>query len=922
MKTSLLTRPGLMALVWATSAFAAHAQTPPETGADKAKDDVAEVVVTGIKRSNLKAINSKLGYRGVSDVVSANEVQALPDLTIVEALRRVPGLAALPTTDNEHPRDEAATPVIRGLGAAYNNVTVDGMPLASPGTPNANLGSNGRGVRLDLLPSSMISEMRVIKTFGADLDPNAIGGAVDLRTRSAFERGGKPFLTAEASLGGANDVGKPNDQERIGVRLVSTGSLTFGSAKQFGVVVSANYQKLETFTNTHMTTDTVHYGFYNSAGVLQSGTNLGSGIGVPQQDKYWYVQNSRERAGLTTKLEGRFSDSFYAFATLGYYRFRDTMERNELLIDPRNRGTVQNLTPTSGRYPAATIEVGYSVQKMTNATAMVQGGFDWTLPDDQLLSGRVSLSRATYREPISMVKFITGLTYNAPGVGTTITPLPSLGFSYDTSGLNASFDVDPAVFYNLNNYQGFYYRPNYKRSASNNVNSVKLDYSRHLGRDDQGFGFGAGVTYTESQVEYNVYRDEYTPNNTLTSPLTLASVTGQNGAPLMYSNGNLNLLTIDPQRAWAAFYSHAASEFTRTNQDTFSNQDNFDLTEKNAGLYGLVAYNADRLRTQFGLRYDSVDLDSAGRQRINGVWKDRKANSSYDFVLPSALISYDLTDRIDVRFGASQTIGRPSYDAYAARSAINFVASTDQGNPNATGVTVTLGNPDIKPRLSNNVDLAFNWKLNNRDGGLVSVALFNKDIQDEIFSSTSFGYTYEGVTYVNAAVSRPINATSASVRGVELAATMNSLEQLHPILRPVGFSTNWSVMEGSMDVLLANGTQRRLKGLVGQSNSIVNASVFYSHDGLELRAAYNKQGKALRSIVPDVFWQDMYWAPREQIDLQASYKVRNGVTVFAQASNIGHERMTSLTGPGKNLLKDTYSVPTIYWVGVRFTPSF
>ena len=51
-----------------------------------------------------------------------------------ETLRRMPGLAVLPTLDNEHPRDETATPVVRGLGAAYNNVTIDGSPIASPGS--------------------------------------------------------------------------------------------------------------------------------------------------------------------------------------------------------------------------------------------------------------------------------------------------------------------------------------------------------------------------------------------------------------------------------------------------------------------------------------------------------------------------------------------------------------------------------------------------------------------------------------------------------------------------------------------------------------------------------------------------------------------------------------------------------------------
>ncbi|MEB1632548.1 TonB-dependent receptor plug domain-containing protein, partial [Xanthomonas campestris pv. campestris] len=128
--------------------------------------------VTGVRRANAAAVESKRAATNITDVISATDVRALPDSTIVEALRRVPGLSVLPATDNEHPRDEAATPVLRGLGPSYNNVTIDGLTIASPGTPNGTLGSITRGVRLDLLPASMVSELQVVKTFTADLDPN------------------------------------------------------------------------------------------------------------------------------------------------------------------------------------------------------------------------------------------------------------------------------------------------------------------------------------------------------------------------------------------------------------------------------------------------------------------------------------------------------------------------------------------------------------------------------------------------------------------------------------------------------------------------------------------------------------------------------------------------------------------------------
>jgi outer membrane receptor protein involved in Fe transport len=125
-----------------------------------------------------------------------------------------------------------------------------------------------------------------------------------------------------------------------------------------------------------------------------------------------------------------------------------------------------------------------------------------------------------------------------------------------------------------------------------------------------------------------------------------------------------------------------------------------------------------------------------------------------------------------------------------------------------------------------------------------------------------------------------------------------------------------------MAVRKADGSIRQLDRLVGQPDQTRNLTVFYSGHGIELRAAYNYQGKALRSIVPDIAWQDLYWAPRAQIDLQASYKLSRELTLFGQLQNLHRSRMTSYTGPAQNLLKDTYSVPMVAWIGLRYTPNF
>lgn len=342
-----------------------------------------------------------------------------------------------------------------------------------------------------------------------------------------------------------------------------------------------------------------------------------------------------------------------------------------------------------------------------------------------------------------------------------------------------------------------------------------------------------------------------------------------------------------------------------------------------AGAYALAGYRSDVFTAEAGLRLDHTDQDTVGRLRTARGFRPFATSSKYTYVLPSAIATWHATPQIDLRFGASQTIGRPAYDSYAARTSIGFRNAQDEGNPNATDVSVTIGNPDIKPRRSTNIDVAFDYELSSRYGGILSLAAFYKDIRDEIFNVGSTGFAFDGVTYVNALVSRPDNASKAGMKGFEANAVINSLGFVDPLLKGFGFSANASYLDGFIDVPVGTaGAVRRTDRLVGQPDYIANASLFYSEGGLELRAAYVRKGRALRSIVTNTPWQDLYWAPRQQVDLSASYTLPGGVAIVGQVANVTHERLTSLTGPGRNLLKDSYSVPTTFWLGVRFTPRF
>ncbi|HRE82949.1 MAG TPA: TonB-dependent receptor, partial [Opitutaceae bacterium] len=91
---------------------------------------------------------------------------------------------------------------------------------------------------------------------------------------------------------------------------------------------------------------------------------------------------------------------------------------------------------------------------------------------------------------------------------------------------------------------------------------------------------------------------------------------------------------------------------------------------------------------------------------------------------------------------------------------------------NDTAQTVTLSNPSLLPQSATNWDLGLEYYL--KPMGLVSASLFQKDLEDFIFTSAGgivgsgpdngFGGQYAGYT-----INTTLNGGSARVRGVELS---------------------------------------------------------------------------------------------------------------------------------------------------------
>ena len=132
-----------------------------------------EIVVTGIRASQAKAIDIKRETTAIVDAISAEDIGKLPDVTIVDALQRIPGVQI------QRNAGEGTTVNIRGLPQVIT--LLNGEQYLSAG----NLGT--AQPNLNDVPAQLMNAVVVYKTQDLRNALSGISGTIDLRTRRPFD---------------------------------------------------------------------------------------------------------------------------------------------------------------------------------------------------------------------------------------------------------------------------------------------------------------------------------------------------------------------------------------------------------------------------------------------------------------------------------------------------------------------------------------------------------------------------------------------------------------------------------------------------------------------------------------------------------------------------------------------------------------
>ncbi len=158
--------------------------------------DMAGVVVSSAingSDKNIRSLEKKSNQ--LVNILSAKNIQLLPDITVANVLQRVSGV-----TIEKSGSGEARYPVIRGMEKRYINTLVNGIKIPSPDNKN-------RFIPLDLFPSELLERLEVSKSLTPSMEGDAIGGTINLVMKAAPEH---RIFNVNVAAGYNNIFGREN----------------------------------------------------------------------------------------------------------------------------------------------------------------------------------------------------------------------------------------------------------------------------------------------------------------------------------------------------------------------------------------------------------------------------------------------------------------------------------------------------------------------------------------------------------------------------------------------------------------------------------------------------------------------------------------------------------------------------------------
>jgi iron complex outermembrane receptor protein len=903
----------------------AQAQPATQAATPATSDPAAEQVVvlekftvkSGFSGSLAAAAEAKQKSQNIVEVLMAEDIGKLPDISIADSLTRLTGL----TTQRVNGRSQGIS--IRGLTPDFSVTTLNGREQVSS--------SLNRGVEFDNYPAELLNAVVVYKTSDASQVAQGIAGTIDLQTVRPLSRSGRTLAVSgyyQTTEYGELTPGSSGDGERfnisymdqfadgkVGIALGYAYSSTPWAGKQFqawGYPTDAAGNYALGGTKSYVRTSNVDRNGLMGVFEFKPSSKLHSTVDI----YYSQLDETQLLRGLEIPL------SFWSSASLqpGYTTSGGLITKSTLTnVQP----VVRNDIVTKENEVFA---IGWNL--------VFNEGGDWPITFD---AGYSKIEREEVNlETYSGLGFRQTPFTTADTMSVTLTPGEMPFFTHQVNYANAGMFrlTDPQGWgpgeLPTTGMQGYYK----DFSSKDELGQFKLLTRHELPKYFKSVEFG--TSYTE-----RFKRDGEKPTG------FIYNANGQPTAPLPPIIGSTDfsflglgeLYAYDPQ---AAFDGGTYKFLANPNADVIYNR--WSVTEKITRLYAQLEIDTKwgkvPVKGNLGLQAIHADQSAEGKS-ANGsgaslVVTPVQDGADYTDYAPSLNLNFQVAEQSYLRFSLARQIARPRmFDMRVSRSYGFDASKATSTNPANSPWSGDGGNPQLKPWKSDSIDLAFD-KYFKDNKGYFSLALFHKKLLNYIYQqgeqSDFTGYPYTGgtaPTLYSGTVTKPVNGEGGKLSGVEFTLSLPS-ELISESIKGFGLVFGGAYTDSNIKPWGPTGPDSPISGL---SEKVANITLYYERKGFSARISewYRSPYRAyITNFGAPNFKGDVapggggYAMAQEEknVSAQVSYAIQKGslkgLTFFVQGYNLNDSPLITYNNDDPRQVVNYQTYGASYSVGASY----
>jgi hypothetical protein len=768
------------------------------------------VVSSFREASDAALISLQRNESHISDGYSGDMIlKESSDLQVNTVLRRMPGLSLL----------EDRYVILRGLYERYNLTTLNGAVLPVTDIERA-------AFDYGLIPSNLLSHVRLLKTATADMIPEFAGGEINLNTADIPDEN-------EFRVSVRGTYFMPIDSRTLGIFPEARGIPLDGPSPRE--------------VNSHPENSPQRYDFARS---MPRAVHQDTALTLPGYN----FNLTWQRRGVVLGRDAGVT----AFFSLSNQHMRRDAEI----------GILADFDPELGFCPYA--DSAYSLQYVhsTNATAMLNAGLklgghgrqSWKNLFTANYENFASQAYGYYKSTLDTVEGYTYYFFTPMWLTRNLmysTQLPGsyrIGkFDWEWNAHYTGMEVSTPV-YRAANYADYqdgrgyvyeYYGANYLLNFTGKQTAHVVG-----GRSDWTLPVVFSPIY-KAKVKAGIYANFRLRDfrSRLAGHYVSFDENDEPISELGYEQIHVSNIRHIHSDAYIGPGMFTASDSTGDYHNYVARADNI------AGHAGYEMRFPYRFRVHVGLRYEYFRQNIVLRPVNENKDPNLLASVKTD-VLPSATLIWSPNEKSNVRVAYSHSVVRPGDRDLTPLPFLNL----------PFGV-YTRGNPGLQRTLSHNFDLRYEFFPSGTE--LLSVSAFRKRLSNPIEQRITQGVIGENLNTYEFA-----NATNADVVGLEFEMRINLGRTFRStFLENFVLYGNVTISKSRVDNVGFFDVFTFGRQLQGQSATILNTGVifFEPKTKIKLSAFYNRAGRriALVGVGDDVF-PSVYELPRNIIDLQIS----------------------------------------------------